>query len=98
MAIEDSRSTLPDSSFSTMSSSSANAVSKLIAVIAVFSFAIVVILIVRRPRQEIAGAADQGLDMHGNRRGERPEVIAAFEHGYNAPFGMLVGNFHEVER
>src|SRR5262245_22107045 len=98
MEIEDSRSTLPDSSFSTMSSSSASAVSKLIALIAVFSFAIVVILIVRDPRQEIAAAPDQGLDMDGDRGGQRPKVIAALEHRYNAAAGVLVGDLHDVQR
>src|SRR5688572_1469165 len=97
MEIEASRSTLPDSSFSTMSSSSARAVSKLIALIAVFSFAIVV-LIIRDPRQEVAAAPDQCLDMDADRSGQSPDVIAALEHRYNAAFGVLVGNLHEVER
>src|SRR5690242_10068687 len=98
MEIEDSRSTFPDSSFSTISSSSASATSKLIALIAVFSFAIVIVLIARHPGQEVAAASDQGLDVNSDRSGQGPEVIAALEHRHNAAVGMLVGDRHDIER
>src|SRR5438552_1431576 len=95
MAIDDSRSTLPDSSYSTMSSSSASAVSKFMPVIWGFSFAIFIILIMNR--RYFAAAPDQCLDMHGNRSSQRPDVIAAFKHRDNAAFRMLVGKIHDIE-
>src|SRR5689334_18100610 len=96
MAIEASRSTLPDSSFSTISSSSASAVSKFMPAIGVFSFAIFIFLVVKQC--PLAAAPDQCLDMHGDRSGQRAQVIAALEHRHNAAFGMFVGELHEVER
>src|SRR5437868_12741204 len=96
MAIEASRSTLPDSSFSTISSSSASAVSKFIPAIGAFSFAIFIVLVVKQC--PLAAAPDQRLDMHGDRSGQRAYVIAALEHRHNAAFGMFVSDIHEIER
>src|SRR5437762_1090958 len=98
MAIEASRSTLPDSSFSTISSSSARAVSKFILAIsaAASSIAFIPLFHGNLDALKVARSAHQGLHMNAHRRAERGQVITAFKHRHNAPPSMLIGCFHDV--
>src|SRR5438552_2405762 len=101
MAIEASRSTLPVSSFSTMSSSSASAVSKFMPAISALAASVIALVLVflgDLDGRKLARPAHQGLHMHAHRCGKCCQVIAAFKHRDNAAIGVLVGHFHDVER
>src|SRR6185436_8255378 len=100
MAIDASRSTLPDSSFSTMSSSSASAVSKFILAISAATMSVMDFVLVffgGLDALNLAAPSHQCLYMRPDRRAEGSQVIAALKDRDNAALGMLVGQFHHVE-
>src|SRR3954451_17981668 len=95
MAIEALRSTRPDSSRLTISSSSRSAVSKSRSPTGV---SLIIATPLRCDLAAFAGAAQQRLHVGADRTRQAGEVIAAFEHGHHPPAGPPVGNVHELER